>query len=110
LIITPGGNYLATRADSPTMYRSVDGVHWTTVFSNFDVAASAYPPVAAALDTNGADDLKDFITHTRYGLGRPVAEIDTVSFGATEGVVTAEGLLCSPILDHADSGLRHIEE
>ncbi len=100
------------------LFRSPDaGATWTKVITlsagQYGVMMATKPlgvGAGGAADINPVDFLQDFITNTRYGLGRPASDIDTATFAVTESYVASQALLSSPLLDKSQSGLKHIEE
>ena len=60
-------------------------------------------------DMNPVTCLADFLTHPRYGLNLPAAELDAASFVEQAAWCETNLLFASPILDTADAGLGHIE-
>lgn len=61
-------------------------------------------------DLNPVVCLADFLTHPKYGLAVPVADVDAASWQEIAQWCADEGLYCSPVLDTAQRGLGHVEE
>ncbi len=106
--------------DAPNvgLYYSTDGARtWTSyttlgdaTFASFFSPPATFPLAISNLDINPVWADMNFITHTRYGLAIPCALIDPVTYRAAYLFAQRQGLLVSPMLDSAQSGLRHVEE
>jgi hypothetical protein len=69
-----------------------------------------YAATLGPWDSNPVDAVYDLLTHQRYGLGMPASAIDAATYEEARVAVLREGFLCSPVLDTAQPGLRHLEE